>query len=192
MRLLTLLLLASLFIPGASLAADEPDEPGKAAEEEFTASKYGGLGLALGLQQFDFVGTANFDEGIGADVVIGYRGHPNVAMEAQFVYMQGIDIESGVFDVEYEIFTANMKYFPFDGQFEPYVLAGLGGGRVGIKSGAGKNDDSGAVFRFGVGTEVNLSESLALVLGTQYLFTFGAIEGFDTLELKFGVVSRFW
>lgn len=174
-------------ILASTVAASESDE------EAFVPSKYGAVAFVLGIDQFEDGGVLDVSEGFGFDIVMGYRGHRYFSAEGEFVYLDGLDIRDLDIDIRYEIFTANLKFHPFEGQFEPYVLGGIGGGRIKFGgSGGGGVAESGAVFRLGAGIETNVSETFGVVLGANYLFTKGAISGSDTLELKLGVVSRFW
>jgi opacity protein-like surface antigen len=191
-----------------AMAADEPvDEDGgtevsTGEAEPFEPSKYGSLGLAIGVDQFsrfdpvDLNGSnrikVDANEGIGLDLVFGYRWHRNASVEAHFVYMQGLDDNRKKAEVEYEAFTANLKVYPVTGRVEPYAFAGIGAGRFQVEAGRAKNSEWGNVFRLGAGVDLNYTETLAVSVGGAYLFARGDVDGRDMLEFKLGLTSRFW
>lgn len=190
-----LCLIASL-LPTLALAqiesGPEPQNVDAEDQEIFEPSKYGGLGLAIGVEQYDLFPGVDFDEGFGADVVLGSRWHPYFSVEAQFVYMQGIEIDRANVEFEYEVFTANLRFHPFPGVVEPYAFVGLGMGRVELDVGFAKDDEWGSVFRFGGGAELNINRTFAVTVGADYLLTTGDIKDLDLVEIKVGVISRFW
>ena len=191
--------IAIWLLPAMALAEIEEAE---SEEEIFEPSKYGSLSLAIGVEQFDSLTIANqdvndlsgfsFSEGLGVDIVLGSRWHPNFSVEAQFVYLEKLEDDNANLEIRYEVFTANLKFYPIRGLIEPYLLAGVGGGFFGVRVPIDKDSDLGSVARFGGGAELNISKTFALILGGGYLVTLGDINGMDVLEFKVGVVSRFW
>ena len=131
------------------------------------------------------------NEGIGLDLVFGYRWHRNASVEAHFVYMQGLDDNRKKAEVEYEAFTANLKVYPVTGRVEPYAFAGIGAGRFQVEAGRAKNSEWGHGFRLGAGVDLNYPETPAGSGGGAYLFARGGVEGRDRREFKPSLTTRF-
>jgi opacity protein-like surface antigen len=88
--------------------------------------------------------------------------------------------------------SANAKGYILTGRFQPYGLIGLGYGQAKTAPVASTSIiDRGFVARFGIGTDLMVSEEVGLNLAASYLLPTGKLSDFDYFTLQFGVVLRF-
>jgi opacity protein-like surface antigen len=88
--------------------------------------------------------------------------------------------------------TANAKGFVLTGRFQPYGLLGIGYGQA--KTAPVESTswiDRGFVMRFGIGTNLMVTEEVGLNLGAAYLLPTGDLSDFDYFTLNFGFLVRF-
>lgn len=170
-------LLASLPLYSSS-AAEEADE---------RFGTYVGGAFAIGFDQFTDTGGLDFDEAFGLDAWIGLRRNDHLALEFEYVYVDGYEVEDSTADFQGMSYTINAKgYMPF-GSLEPYALVGTGLQHLEIDTSAGAAIDYGAVLRFGLGLDFYLHERIALTAGAAYNLTFGDLEDFRSIEARVGI-----
>jgi len=165
-----LLILALTLMPGLALA-DEDDED-ETGPDYASTGIYIGAGFAMGFDQYDGnMPSIDYSPGYGFDIVLGYRVHRFVGIEASYEYLDAIDGKSGSPDVKtgLQTFSANVKgYLPIE-RFQPYLLGGIGTTKLTTESGPDKSTDSGLSFRAGGGLDYYLTESFALGVQASYL-----------------------
>ncbi len=138
----------------------------------------------------------DFDTGFVIDGWLGYRVHPNIAIETQLEYSSyeadffGLDI-----DVNLLTFTTNLKGYVLTGQFQPFALVGVGvmNAELDIDGSAGSRTHSESDFaaRFGGGIDYWINESISVGLTSSYVLTTGDVDGVDYVSLALGIQYRF-
>ena len=157
-----------------------------------------GLGLGGGFERFDDEGTpVDFDHGFVVGGWLGYRLHPNFAIETQIEY-GGFEAElAGFIDIDIDLvtFTTNAKAYVLTDRIQPFVLVGVGAMVVELEANAFgssiSDSESDFVARFGGGVDFWLTESISLGLASSYVFTTGDIDGFDYVSLGAALQYRF-
>ena len=171
---------AVLWVVCAALFALLPASPGRAAD--YGKGGYFGVNGAYGIDLFSTEITnalgvtpppLSYDNSWGLNARLGYRIFSALAIEAQYEWMQGIDISTFGVPVgtwKPHTVTGNLKLYLPIWRVQPYLLAG---GGVSIWSiefsptaaplvGLSQVDKTGFAFRGGAGLDFFLSESVAL------------------------------
>lgn len=133
----------------------------------------------------------NFDDTWGFNVRGGYRAHPNLAVEIEYEQYDDF-LDSRGADLEAWSLTANAKIYALTGCIQPFALLGAGIAEFEAsdsKLGSGDADDF--VARAGLGTDVYITENLAITTDASYMFTTGDIDDFDFVALSLGAMWRF-
>jgi hypothetical protein len=161
-------------------------------EEESVGGDYGrgrlylGGGLVYAIPNFN-----GFDDNereaestFGFDVRAGYRWR-YVAAEVNFQYYKRFDVDVGPEDETVKIFTVgpNVKGYPLDGRFQPYVLVGIG--FQDTKSGSGLQHGSAGMARFGGGVELYLMPNFGFFVEGSY--GLGIESDYDIIPVVGGV-----
>jgi len=200
-------------LAGATLAASLAITVGA-----FAASADDGLGfyvkggVALGWASADstvesFVG-GSVSNGVNAgfDIAGGFRLMPAVAVEGEFFYVTGGDIQVNglaipTVETSSYAFTGNVKLYPFmfsstdaTGLLQPYLAAGIGGGSGELAGalvpGALAGSQGSFLARFGGGLELMLTDSLgAYADGAYYITTKDVVSGVGVITV--GGVLKF-
>jgi len=194
------LLVALFFASGLAHAGDDYDRPGF----------YAGLGLGIGLKNFDISHpdvVDPFDEfdpsgtSVGGDLWVGYRIASFIAVETQLEYLHGWSDElydntgTQVADFTYGAmaFTGNVKAFALRGPIQPYAVVGFGLGWH-RKSDIGfEETDLGYITRIGGGVDVYGfdSDRWVLTAGATYVIGTGALSDRGYASVTAGVLHRF-
>jgi opacity protein-like surface antigen len=173
---------------------------------------YLGIGPMWALTNFHASSTkftggsgANVDAGntYGADARIGYRVHPNIAVEAQGQYYGRANFDAtpagaaGSTDVgsfEGASGTANVKIYPIVGRVQPYVLGGLGFLWAKVRNdipGAKSGDDTEVAGRGGLGVDIYLDENFAVNIEGSYLQPASNLKDFPLAAVTGGIQYHF-
>lgn len=164
-----------------------------AADQEFGRSgPYLAGGGLYAFESFDGDATAtNPDDSWGYDVKGGYRFNEYFAIEANWQHMVGFD-DGDRGDVELWMIGANAKFFPLQGIFQPYALAGMGWSSVDDSRAESHTDSTGMGFLFGGGLDVYVTRNWAFYFQASYLLQTGGRDEYDAVPLTFGVLYRFY
>lgn len=143
-----------------------------------------GAGLSFASEEFDDDGF-DFDDTWGAMLSGGYRFHPNFAVEGRFEFTDDFEGDNGPIEADVNIWTltANAQFFMLTGQFQPYLIGGLGLGEVEVDVdtpfGGGSDDEDDLIWRLGIGVDAYVSNNV--VLGVEAAYNFGTddLDDFD-------------
>ena len=164
---------------------------------------YLGVGGLYGIEDFDNTGGLEFDNGPGFNFRLGYRLHPNIAIEAMGERIDAFDLDlsgsgisgSGKGEINTWTGTLNGKLFALTERFQPYGLLGIGAMRAEAKAsgpgGRAKNDETDLAFRFGGGLDSYLTENWLINLGISYVHPTGDVDDVNYLSLGGGIQYRF-
>ena len=98
-------------------------------------TNYGRPGIYIGggglyaIEDFDDTGSLEFDNAPGFNFRLGYRFHPNIAVEAMGERTDDFDLDKpGSVEGEVNTWTGtlNGKFFALTERFQPYGLLGIG------------------------------------------------------------------
>ena len=181
---------AALMLIAVSAQAQQPDYA--------RTGVYIGAGVGPGFEAFDdFFDLLDFDTGFVVDGWLGYRVHPNIAIEAQLEYSRYESDAIGPFDLDLNLltFTTNLKCYVATGQIQPFALVGIGVMNAELDiDGPGFDrtiSESDLAARFGGGVDYWVTESISLGLTTSYILTTGDVEDLDYISLALGIQYRF-
>lgn len=191
--------------------------PAPAADEDFARrGLYVGLAGLRAFSDFDATATSTSSFGTttkvgldsgdswGVEGRIGYRFHEHVAAEAQLQYYDefGLDLHAGapinfnghLATLDGVSGTGNVKFYPLNGRFQPYLLGGVGFLVLRTRDVLGVDvSDAEAAFagRAGVGLDVYLTREFALYTEASALLPAGSLSAFRTIPVTFGGQYRF-
>lgn len=159
---------------------------------------YAGIGLVYGPSAFDIDGVDASNQ-FGLDARLGYRIARHVAVEGQYQYVPGYDLDTSLFGtiatLDTNTFTVNGKVFALpDTTFQPYGIGGIGFLHVnGDTDIPGASVDSQTAFagRVGVGADYYLRPKVVLNLEFSAVLPAGDLSDLRLLPLVFGVQARF-
>ncbi len=166
------------------------------AEDSTTYSRpgfYAGIGGLYAIEDFDNTSGFEFENGPGFNFRLGYRMHPNMAVEAMGERVDAFDLKgfSGV-EINTWVDTLNGKNFALTERFQPYGLLGIGAMRAEAKvSGFGSVDDTDLVFRYGVGIDSYLTDTWVVNLEISYVRPTGDVDDINYISLGGGIQYRF-
>ncbi|MFT4569398.1 MAG: hypothetical protein ACI8TX_000769 [Hyphomicrobiaceae bacterium] len=138
------------------------------------------------------------DDTFGFNVRAGKRVNDRVAVEVQFESFDDFS-KSDDPDIEAWALTANAKIFAMTGCVQPYLLIGAGmlsvnedpiGGADNVVA-AGGRDTEKLLARLGLGTDVYVTENIAVTGDATYLLPTGDIENFNAIAFSLGLMYRF-
>jgi len=200
---------------------------------------YMGVGFAYALENFGFGKTeraasaiisevlgqdasvgAGADNSPGFDMRVGYRIHPNFALEGDLQYFTGFDVNidklslngqnipipsqvnTKVGSIDTLAMTVNAKGYALTGRIQPYGLLGFGFMRASFDpniEGAQSQDDTSFALRFGAGVDLYATEYVVVNLEASYLlptsdYKFGEGDpglGGDIIPIAVGIQYRF-
>ena len=160
---------------------------------------YVGGGAVYGFQDFD-LDEAEDDAGVdldadgnvGADLRVGYRFNPIVAVELQGQWFDSFDIHAtGLPDSEVDVWTVTLNgkfYADLFRRVKPYGLLGLGymNGDLHGQSFLEDFDDGDVVGRAGLGLDTYLSEKTIWYVEGVYVYPFDDLEGLNIFAVATG------
>ena len=163
---------------------------------EDSSSIYSRTGAYIGVG--GGIAIENFDTGINGgnsatvDFRIGYRAVEHLAIEAEYLLLDGFDVAGGAATVDgYSVTVKGKAYFSY-GQVQPYMTVGVGlldlEGRI-----LGTNVASRSAFlaKGGLGVDAYLTEHIVLYIEATYNFPTGTLEIYDFVPLIAGIQFRF-
>ncbi len=136
----------------------------------------------------------------GADARVGYRFHPQLAIEGQGQYYGNFSIDGRVpgatasqhvADLEGFSFTTNLKVFPITGRVQPYFLAGAGFLWARFSDARGGNEALTFAGRGGLGVDFYLDENVALNVEGTYLLPTDHLNDFQMAGITGGLQLHF-
>jgi opacity protein-like surface antigen len=154
---------------------------------------YFGAGGLFAIEDFDGTGGLNFKNSPGYNFRLGYRFHPNIAVEAMSERAVGFDLK-GLSGAEVNTWTTtlNGKFFALTGQFQPYGLFGIGAMQAQAKVPSASNtNDFGFALRYGAGMDTYITENLVFNLEASYVHPQGKVEDVNYVALGGGIQFRF-
>ncbi|HYC56261.1 MAG TPA: porin family protein [Candidatus Binatia bacterium] len=193
--------------------AQAPAGPAPAATETVVETRFDRTGgyLEVGgiyvVQLFDndagIVGVPLDDAGNtgGYEIRAGYRWNKWVAIEGeweQYLHFKNVpqsnapDAGRGHNLDAYNI-MANVKFFPIDGRFQPYVIGGIGMAKVELEapSPVDKRDEAGFAARFGAGVDIYITDNIGVAFEVDYILPTGDAHEFDLLPIGGSIFYRF-
>ncbi len=151
----------------------------------------GGGGL-YAIEDFDFANGSAIQNGPGLNFRLGYRFHPNIAVEAMGERVDAFDID-GSSGAGFNTWTGtiNGKLFALTDRVQPYGLLGIGAMRAQAK-GAGLNTvtETDLAFRYGAGIDSYLTENWVVNLETSYVAPTYDVQIFNYFSLGGGIQYR--
>ena len=205
-------------VAALSLASVWAASPARGEGDDYARrGLYVGAGASYVLERFDFPSATasvngsslvrlDVDSGDswGAEGRVGYRLHPNVAVEGQLQYYDefGLDVQiSPGSNVSRQVLTidglsvmGNVKGYPLTGRVQPYGLAGMGFLWLQFEDTRGLGIEHNEVEfagRVGAGIDAYLTRNLLLNLETSYLLPTGDLDNARMIPISFGVQYRF-
>ena len=207
-RLLSFSLVVSL-VMGTTAPAFAEDE----VDDYTRAGFYGGVGvigasfrtlddqIASQLESLGYAAT-EVDPALGFEVYVGYRAHPNLAVEAEFELVPEFDIDSdspasaGTL-AETEVMTASVAahlILPL-GSWQPYATVGIGVMDAEVVDtlslGGVAQDETDLVGRFGGGLDFYFTEHIVGRASIDYYIPGDKLHQLDYVSFGAGVQYRF-
>lgn len=142
---------------------------------------------------------ADVDEALGLNARLGYRLHPNFAVEGEFEWLSEADIDVSPFGdiatIESFVLTLNGKLYVLTGRVQPFLLAGVGYMQGEIEdSVAGvdvSQEEESFAARVGGGLDIYITPNIAANLGLSYVIPTDDLEDVDFLSFGWGLIYRF-
>jgi opacity protein-like surface antigen len=159
-KIMKTLLLASVFAASALTATVA------SAQDWYVRGDVGGTFSS----DLDGAATRDLDEGLALSLGAGYQLNDNIRLEGELAHLQG-DV-SGPLGGDVKVLGgfANAYYdFNPNGQFQPFVGAGIGLARVDVDSGAIDDDDTGFAYQFKAGVAHPFNERLTGEVAYRYV-----------------------
>jgi opacity protein-like surface antigen len=208
-RIVMSLLGTALLAAAPSFAADGRTS----VDEDFSRPRvYFGLGPLWALTNFHTGASAltggsgarvDADDTYGADGRIGYRVHPNIALEAQGQFFGEADLEARlpgqtasqrIGRIQAVSATGNFKLYPITGRVQPYALGGLGlmwAHQENSLPNAKRGNNTELAGRGGVGVDVYLDENFAVNVEGSYLVPASSLRHLPLAAMSAGIQYHF-
>lgn len=152
------------------------------------------LGLGIAVDRYnDLPPGVRFDPGLGFSLGIGYRFHPNLAVEGSVDFFEGIHSDDTTPSSEGDIltFAGSIKGYLSTRRLQPYVLVGLGVTRARIDEGPARYNRAGVSVLLGGGMDYYLLPGISLGIKVTYFEATGKIHDNDHIGIALGVQYRF-
>jgi opacity protein-like surface antigen len=144
---------------------------------------------------------AEADAGLGVHLRVGYRVHPQVAVELDTTWRPESDVKvrwgagpgtKGKAEVESWMAAANAKGYLFLGRIQPYVLVGAGGLIVEVEGPGLSNQDSSFAMNFAGGADFFVTDHFSINAELRWMLPVGnRLDRFDEFSLLWGVQYHF-
>ena len=193
---------SSFAIAGSRGEAIQPEEgpapvpvAPAAIEEESRPPGYWyiGAGALFSIENFH----CDADNAWGYNVRAGRRINDYVAVEGMFEHpvsdFDDADIVDGqnppqpFGDIEVWNVTANGRFYPITGRFQPFALIGAGYGQANLP----QDDNGGFIARFGIGIDVLITDNFGVTTGVDYVLGTGALSNYDQIPINLGIFFNF-
>lgn len=145
-----------------------------------------GAGVSAAFEDFDDDGIG-FDDTGALSAFAGYRFHKNFGVEARFEQTGNFEGDVGPVDVDVDLWTltANAQFFALTGQFQPYVIGGLGIAEATVDVSPGGDDsETDAVWRLGVGMDSYVTPNFVIGVEAAYNIGTSDLDDFDYWTLS--------
>ena len=173
-------------------AADTGTSTERAPESRGRNGLYMGLGLVYAPAAFDLGDDLKTDNSFGLDARLGYRLCKRVAVEGQYQYVPGFDIDfedQNVATINPNTFTLNGKVYALpEDSLQPYFLGGIG--FLHARS-EGVDGGTGFAGRVGIGADYYLTNNVILNVEFTAVLPTGPVSQLRVLPLVFGAQYRF-
>ncbi len=185
---------------------------GASAQEFDRTGAYIGVGGVIGIEDFNVdqvpnsLGIEKFDPNRsqldmgdtgmgGVDFRAGYRFHANVAGELNYFWVDSYNVNfqgSKAGSIDLQGLTANVKAYPLTGQFQPYLLGGVGLARGEFEG----NSSTDLTWKAAAGIDLYPFTDApkahwALYFEGSYLLPQGDVEDLNLWSCTMGVKYRF-
>jgi opacity protein-like surface antigen len=164
------------------------------AQEQPATGPYIGLGMGIAVDRFDGLASGvDYDPGLGFVLNLGYRFHPNIAVEGSCEYFTGIHSDDLTPPSTGDIltFAANAKGYLSTRRTQPYILFGLGVTRVHFDEGPDRGKDVGVSLHIGGGLDYYLVPGVSFGIKAAYVAATGKIDDRDHVSIGLGAQYRF-
>lgn len=164
---------------------------------------YTGLGLGIGIQDFDLAPIDPPHKGIGGDFWLGYRFLGYFSAELQLEHLHGFehfvrDSEDPYpvlidFALDALTFGGNVKAYALKGPIQPWASAGVGLGWQKVTNFGVRTETTDLIARFGGGVDIYgfESEHWVLTAGASYVLGTGDLSDTRYASITAGVLYRF-
>lgn len=171
---------------------------------------YGQAGVFYAIEDFDDTGSISIDNSLGGDLRLGYRmdmaslfaGDPlfRFAFELVLAYYDEFDLDSPLGSIDGYSGTLNMKIYNIlrfwpetllPQSVQPYTVIGGGVAELDLDSGlpgVSGGDESGALGRFGLGTDIMFNQNAGAYIEATYNIGGSDLDGFDFWVVGAGFV----
>lgn len=187
------------------MPAASPAAPAPVAEPEPDYARTGayiGIGGSYAIEFFGGEGDGNLiGNSSGLKAYVGYRAHPNVAVQLRYDRYFGFDTDdngrAGDFGGEYTAWAlmTDVKAYLLTGRYQPYVIIGLGymDFDASLNTRANTTPDAGAGFamRYGAGLEAYVNENISLGPEIAWLQPYGDADDLASLTIGAGLTYKF-
>jgi len=173
---------------------------GARAQDDFGRNgPYLGLAGSLGVytKEDDLVGdSGDVDPTVGLNVRVGYRLHPHIALEPEFEWLSGADVDVAGFgnigELESWTATLNGKAYILTGRVQPFLLVGVGAMQATIDPNFGSDaDETDFAARFAAGTDIYITRNIYAAFDVNYVLPVEDLEDFDYFSFGWGLGYRF-
>ena len=156
---------------------------------------YIGAGGLYAIEDFDNTFGLDFKNSPGFNGRLGYRFHPNIAVEAMIERVDAFDLKGFNNNVEINTWTGtlNGKFFALTERFQPYGLLGIGAMRAKANLPGSANDyhDTDIAFRIGVGLDSYITENWLVNLEISNVRPTGDVDDINYYSFGGGIQFRF-
>ncbi|MFK7897724.1 MAG: porin family protein [Myxococcota bacterium] len=148
------------------------------------------------LHEIPGVTDVEVDPSVGLTARAGVRVTPQIAIEAQYEWMDDFETSvagNEIADTQTQALTGNVKGYLATGRIQPYVMAGAGflTARSDDPRTNFQRTDTDFAARVGGGIEFYLNESVGLSVDSSYVLTAGDVKDLDYVSAGVGVFFRF-
>jgi len=143
------------------------------------------------VETFNNTGGLNFESSPGYNLRLGYRFHPNIAVEAMAENAVGFDLKGFGGEISTWTTTVNGKFFALTGQFQPYGLLGIGAMQLKDKTPGPSLNDFDLALRYGAGIDTYITENLVFNMEVSYVHPQGNVDDVNYVSLGGGIQIRF-
>ncbi len=184
-RVVCLLLICGLMLPGASAAQQDAPPTVDYAHPGFYLS-FLGLGA---VELFDEPSGVEFSNGGGFNVRAGFRINPHFAAEMQFEYVEGFS--DGPIDIEIWNLMWNAKGYLLTGRLQPFALFGMGVMNGDVSARGFSSDDDDFAIRLAGGLDVYLTRSWVFTLESAFIQPANDLDDLSYATFGAGIQFRY-
>ncbi len=164
------------------------------AQDDARPVFYVGVGGSYIFENFEDANDRgiNVDGSLGFNAKLGARFQPNFAVELDYLFIDGFDLND-VVELDGFTYSANGKGYLSTGRIQPYGLFGVGWADLeanarGLRISSSASD---LFYRFGVGADMHVTEHITFYLEASYDLATGDIKKTDFIPVTVGLQYRF-